>query len=413
MKLKHFLIGAMLSLLAVSCDGSILVDVATAEKTPDKNYQKILGVLNGYVYYQNDDGISRNKSTENYADADDPTKGYVLEGEKRLVDNAGGKRVEDSYLDTSSGSILYLSSDDDESSAYTTTIGVITSLDAEPTTSEATLEITGVNKTSEGYLVKGLHEDGSLVVKDETNKKVYICSSPSIATDTVTFGTAKEIDMSASGDTFHDLGTYLMDGTRNYSLLPVLEGSNDEDADNDDYYGDLHFYKDKTEEYATIENFEYRPAGFAVDETNSIIYILTTNGRLYRYTSSGTYQGYVRSGYSYGTGCMMYMIQNGDKNYFVTKPNYKSRAIIVLECDAAGSSITNFDDSSIRKGYAKHISSDLVNTVYELNASSHELLVGMNENGMVSITITADQVATNSSSNGTTTKAEQYNTKTT
>ena len=87
MKIKHFLYAALLAVLLASCDGSVLVEVVTAEDTPDKNYQKILGVDSGTVYYQNNKGLFSNSSSSEQG-SDIYSK--VLNGENTLVANSNG-----------------------------------------------------------------------------------------------------------------------------------------------------------------------------------------------------------------------------------------------------------------------------------------------------------------------------------
>ncbi len=105
----------------------------------------------------------------------------------------------------------------------------------------------------------------------------------------------------------------------------------------------------------------------------------------------------------------MYYVSYGSKDFLITKPNYKSRAIITLETDA---SFSYLDDNSLRKGFAQRLDSDLVNCFYEVSSDStnskSNLLVGTNGSGMVSVTINWGSVTSNSSSNGSSSVAEQY-----
>ena len=427
MKLKHVLFATLLSLLMVSCDGSVLVEVVTAENTPNKNYQKILGVESGTVYYQNRKGIFSNSSSTTQGDDAFST---LLNGENTLVANKDGALVQYSclYSYLSKNYLLYFQSDKESNDGYRTQIGCYDI--GAGTNNTASLTIDGITSTSQGYLIKGLHEDGGLVVYDKQSEKVYLCYPETVSSSAVTFKTllTNAIDVQNSGNTQFDVGTYFMQRTKSatYSMMTRVHKTTSESGDDDDYEADLFFFDWTSGKpillAKTTTTHPYRPANFVINKDKNAAYVLCTNGRLYKYslnttTKDAKYIDDESSGYVYGTGCLMYYVNEGSKDYFITKPNYKSRAIIVLECseDATGTApISGFDDSSLRKGYAYRLDSDLVNCFYELSAGStskkSNLLVGSNESGMVSITINWPYLTSNGSSNGSSSYYEQYNT---
>lgn len=428
MKLKHVLFATLLSLLMVSCDGSVLVEVVTAENTPNKNYQKILGVEGGTVYYQNRKGLFSNSSSSTQGDDAFST---LLNGENTLIANKDGALVQYSclYNYLSNNYLLYFQSDKESNDGYRTQIGCYDIGAGANHTASLTIEIDGFTlTTSQGYLIKGLHEDGGLVVYDKPNEKVYLCSPKSVTSSAVTFQASSEsaINVQNSGNTQFDVGTYFMQRTKSatYSMMTCVHKTSSESGYDDDYEADLFFFDWTSGEpillAKTTSTHPNRPANFVINKNKSAAYVLCTNGRLYKYaldSSTARSIGNENSGYVYGTGCLMYYVNEGGKDYFITKPNYKSRAIIVLECseDATGTApISGFDDSSLRKGYAYRLDSDLVNCFYELRADSSSkkshLLVGSNESGMVSITINWSYLTSNGSSNGSSSYYEQYNT---
>ena len=423
MKIKHFLYAALLAVLLASCDGSVLVEVVTAEDTPDKNYQKILGVdSDGTVYYQNNKGLFSNSSSSEQG-SDIYSK--VLEGENTLVANSNGALVQYSCL--YGKYLLYFQSDRNSNDGYRSTIGLYdrTNYPSVP------LSVTGVTATSDGYWIKGLHEDGGLVVFDDANDKVYLCYPATVNSSAVTFTALPDsnsvLDVANTSSMQYDVGAYYFQRTQDktYSMMTRVHKVNTDEEDDDDYDADLYFFKWNSGVPSLLAKSSgthpYRPANFVINSSETAAYVLCTNGRLYKYnldlaSKTATEIDYKSSGYSYGTGCMMYYISSGGKEYIVTKPNYKSRAIIVLEFtkDTAGTTeIADFDDSSLRKGFAYRLDSDLINCFYELRtdgSSKSNLLAGSNESGMVSITINWDNVTNNSSSNGSTSASEQYDT---
>lgn len=423
MKIKHFLYVALLAVLLASCDGSVLVEVVTAEDTPDKNYQKILGVVSGTVYYQNNKGLFSNSSSSEQG-SDIYSK--VLNGENTLVANSNGALVQYSCL-YGSQYLLYFQSDRNSNDGYRSTIGLY-DLGSGINHPSVPLSVTGVTATSDGYWIKGLHEDGGLVVFDDANDKVYLCHPETVNSSAVTFALTDSnsvLDVANTSSMQYDVGAYYFQRTQDktYSMMTRVHKVNNDEEDDDDYDADLYFFKWNSGVPSLLAKSSgthpYRPANFVINSSGTAAYVLCTNGRLYKYrlaSTTATEIGYKSSGYSYGTGCMMYYISSGGKEYIVTKPNYKSRAIIVLEFteDTAGTTeIADFDDSSLRKGFAYRLDSDLINCFYELRtdgSSKSNLLAGSNESGMVSITINWDNVTNNSSSNGSTSASEQYDT---
>ena len=426
MKIKHFLYAALLAVLLASCDGSVLVEVVTAEDTPDKNYQKILGVDSGTVYYQNNKGLFSNSSSSEQG-SDIYSK--VLNGENTLVANSNGALVQYSCL--YGKYLLYFQSDRNSNDGYRSTIGLYDLNSGGTNYSSVPLSVTGVTATSDGYWIKGLHEDGGLVVFDDANDKVYLCHPDPAAVNSsaVTFTALTDsdsvLDVANTSSMQYDVGAYYFQRTQanTYSMMTRVHKVNNDEEDDDDYDADLYFFKWNSGVPSLLAKSSgthpYRPANFVINSSETAAYVLCTNGRLYKYSlasKTATEIDYKSSGYSYGTGCMMYYISSGGKEYIVTKPNYKSRAIIVLEFteDTAGTTkIADFDDSSLRKGFAYRLDSDLINCFYELRkdgSSKSNLLAGSNESGMVSITINWDNVTNNSSSNGSTSASEQYDT---
>lgn len=424
MKLRHVLYAALLAVLLVSCDGSVLVEVVTAEDTPDKNYQKILGVDSGTVYYQNNKGLFSNSSSSEQG-SDIYSK--VLNGENTLVANSDGALVQYSYL-YNNQYLLYFQSDRNSNDGYRSTIGLY-DISSGTNYPSVPLTITGVTATSDGYWIKGLHEDGGLVIFDDANDKVYLCYPSTVGSSAVSFTALTDsdsvLDVANTSSTQYDVGAYYFQRTQanTYSMMTRVHKANSDEEDDDDYEADLYFFKWSAGVPSLLAKSSgthpYRPANFVVNASENAAYVLCTNGRLYKYSlasTTATEIGYKSSGYSYGTGCLMYYISNASKEYIVTKPNYKSRAIIVLEFteDTTGTAaIADFDDNSLRKGFAYRLDSDLINCFYELStdgSSKSNLLAGSNESGMVSITINWDSVTSNSSSNGSTSASEQYDT---
>lgn len=432
MKIKHFLYAALLAVLLASCDGSVLVEVVTAEDTPDKNYQKILGVVSGTVYYQNKKGLFSNSSSSEQG-SDIYSK--VLNGENTLVANSNGALVRYSCL-YGSQYLLYFQIYWNSNDGYRSTIGLY-DLSSGTNYPSVPLNVTGVTATSDGYWIKGLHEDGGLVVFDKANNKVYLCYPATVNSSAVTFTALTDsdsvLDVANTSSMQYEVGAYFLQRTQanTYSMMTRVHKVNNDEEDDDDHDTDLYFFKWNSGVPSLLAKSSgthpYRPANFVINSSGTAAYVLCTNGRLYKYsldldsktaTKINYYKsgGYSSGGYSYGTGCMMYYISSGGKEYIVTKPNYKSKAIIVLEFteDTAGTTeIADFDDSSLRKGFAYRLDSDLINCFYELStdrSSKSNLLAGSNESGMVSITINWDNVTNNSSSNGSTSASEQYNT---
>ena len=432
MKIKHFLYAALLAVLLASCDGSVLVEVVTAEDTPDKNYQKILGVVSGTVYYQNKKGLFSNSSSSEQG-SDIYSK--VLNGENTLVANSNGALVRYSCL-YGSQYLLYFQIYWNSNDGYRSTIGLY-DLSSGTNYPSVPLNVTGVTATSDGYWIKGLHEDGGLVVFDKANNKVYLCYPATVNSSAVTFTALTDsdsvLDVANTSSMQYEVGAYFLQRTQanTYSMMTRVHKVNNDEEDDDDHDTDLYFFKWNSGVPSLLAKSSgthpYRPANFVINSSGTAAYVLCTNGRLYKYsldldsktaTKINYYKsgGYSSGGYSYGTGCMMYYISSGGKEYIVTKPNYKSRAIIVLEFteDTAGTTeIADFDDSSLRKGFAYRLDSDLINCFYELRkdgSSKSNLLAGSNESGMVSITINWDNVTNNSSSNGSTSASEQYDT---
>ncbi len=424
MKLRHILYAVLLAVLLASCDGSVLVEVVTAEDTPDKNYQKILGVdSSGTVYYQNRKGLFSNSSSSEQG-SDIYSK--VLNGEHTLVANSNGALVQYSYLYRNQY-LLYFQTDRSSNDGYRSTIGLY-DLGSGINHPSVPLRVTGVTATSDGYWIKGLHEDGGLVVFDDANDKVYLCHPETVNSSAVTFALTDSdsvLDVANTSSMQYDVGAYYFQRTqaKTYSMMTRVHKVNNDEEDDDDYDADLYFFKWNSGVPSLLAKSSgthpYRPANFVINSSEKAAYVLCTNGRLYKYSlvsETATEIDYKSSGYSYGTGCMMYYISSGGKEYIVTKPNYKNRAIIVLEFteDTAGATeIADFDDSSLRKGFAYRLDSDLINCFYELRtdvSSKSNLLSGTNESGMVSITINWDNVTNNSSSNGSTSASEQYDT---
>ena len=432
MKIKHFLYAALLAVLLASCDGSVLVEVVTAEDTPDKNYQKILGVVSGTVYYQNKKGLFSNSSSSEQG-SDIYSK--VLNGENTLVANSNGALVRYSCL-YGSQYLLYFQIYWNSNDGYRSTIGLY-DLSSGTNYPSVPLNVTGVTATSDGYWIKGLHEDGGLVVFDKANNKVYLCYPATVNSSAVTFTALTDsdsvLDVANTSSMQYEVGAYFLQRTQanTYSMMTRVHKVNNDEEDDDDHDTDLYFFKWNSGVPSLLAKSSgthpYRPANFVINSSGTAAYVLCTNGRLYKYsldldsktaTKINYYKsgGYSSGGYSYGTGCMMYYISSGGKEYIVTKPNYKSRAIIVLEFteDTAGTTeIADFDDSSLRKGFAYRLDSDLINCFYELRtdgSSKSNLLAGSNESGMVSIIINWDNVTNNSSSNGSTSASEQYDT---
>ena len=432
MKIKHFLYAALLAVLLASCDGSVLVEVVTAEDTPDKNYQKILGVVSGTVYYQNKKGLFSNSSSSEQG-SDIYSK--VLNGENTLVANSNGALVRYSCL-YGSQYLLYFQIYWNSNDGYRSTIGLY-DLSSGTNYPSVPLNVTGVTATSDGYWIKGLHEDGGLVVFDKANNKVYLCYPATVNSSAVTFTALTDsdsvLDVANTSSMQYEVGAYFLQRTQanTYSMMTRVHKVNNDEEDDDDHDTDLYFFKWNSGVPSLLAKSSgthpYRPANFVINSSGTAAYVLCTNGRLYKYsldldsktaTKINYYKsgGYSSGGYSYGTGCMMYYISSGGKEYIVTKPNYKSRAIIVLEFteDTAGTTeIADFDDSSLRKGFAYRLDSDLINCFYELrtdDSSKSKLLAGTNESGMVSIIINWDNVTNNSSSNGSTSASEQYDT---
>lgn len=419
MKLKHVLFATLLSLLMVSCDGSVLVEVVTAENTPNKNYQKILGVESGTVYYQNRKGLFSNSSSSTQGD---DASSKLLNGENTLIANKNGALVLFSCLYDKN--ILYFLRSGDSTTAYRDSIGCYNVLNN--TNDFISLRIDGISPTSQGYLIKGLHEDGGLVVYDESSKQVFLCYPKSVTSSAVTFQALPEsaIDVQNSGTTQFDVGTYFMQRTKDvsYSMMTCVHNPRSESGDDYDYEADLFFFEWNSSGVPTLlakttSSHSDCPANFVINKDKNAAYVLCTNGKLYKYaldSSTARFIGKEKSGHVYGTGCLMYYVNEGGKDYFITKPNYKSRAIIVLQCseDATGNNFISSDD--LRKGYAQRLDSDLVNCFYELRTDSTSkksyLLVGSNESGMVSITINWPYLTSNGSSNGSSSYYEQYDT---
>ncbi len=418
MKFRQFLFVLVITFLMVSCDGSVLVEVVTAEDSPNNNYQKILGIYDSRVYYQNNKGLFSNIS----GGTDETT----------LVANSKGHLVQYSCLVECSGNyyILFFSTDPDSNDGYRQTIGVYDIANSTPF--ECTLELSNDSTSysgvsGKGYWIKGVHEDGSLVVSDSSANKAYVCYLDAIdtANKKVSFifsdSYGQVIDLADSGSLKYNVGSYYVQGNNSttYAMLTKVQKDSDEDSD-EDFAADLYFYKLDSgipKLYAvssSTNTLPYRAANFAINSDGTVAYVLCTNGRLYRYsldssTKTATNQGYRSTGYSYGNGCLMYYVSYGSKDYLITKPNYKSRAIITLETDA---SFSYLDDNSLRKGFAQRLDSDLVNCFYEVSSDStnskSNLLVGTNGSGMVSVTINWGSVTSNSSSNGSSSVAEQY-----
>ena len=432
MKIKHFLYAALLAVLLASCDGSVLVEVVTAEDTPDKNYQKILGVVSGTVYYQNKKGLFSNSSSSEQG-SDIYSK--VLNGENTLVANSNGALVRYSCL-YGSQYLLYFQIYWNSNDGYRSTIGLY-DLSSGTNYPSVPLNVTGVTATSDGYWIKGLHEDGGLVVFDKANNKVYLCYPATVNSSAVTFTALTDsdsvLDVANTSSMQYEVGAYFLQRTQanTYSMMTRVHKVNNDEEDDDDHDTDLYFFKWNSGVPSLLAKSSgthpYRPANFVINSSGTAAYVLCTNGRLYKYsldldsktaTKINYYKsgGYSSGGYSYGTGCMMYYISSGGKEYIVTKPNYKSRAIIVLEFteDTAGTTeIADFDDSSLRKGFAYRLDSDLINCFYELrtdDSSKSKLLAGTNESGMVSIIINWDNVTNTGPSNGSTSASEQADT---
>lgn len=248
MKIKHFLYAALLAVLLTSCDGSVLVEVVTAEDTPDKNYQKILWVDSGtgMVYYQNNKGLFSNSSSSEQG-SDIYSK--VLEGENTLVANSNGALVQYSCL-YGSQYLLYFQSDRNSNDGYRSTIGLY-DLSSGTNSPSVPLRVTGVTATSDGYWIKGLHEDGGLVVFDDANDKVYLCHpdpaavNSSAVTFTALTDSGSVLDVANTSSMQYDVGAYYFQRTQanTYSMMTRVHKVNNDEEDDDDYDADLYFFK--------------------------------------------------------------------------------------------------------------------------------------------------------------------------
>lgn len=405
--------------LLASCDGSILVEVAVAEDTPDTNYQKILGIASGtgtkLVYFQNDSGIHTNVSG-------------ATNWQTPVANTSNGQIIESAIADDGK-TIFYLRTTTNKyESEHRTKVGVAIWDDASNTfVDKGNLEVTGLPA---GSTIKGLHDDLTLLVQESGTS--YNLGKISWDGTNPKFTGAVTLDVSDAGTNQHDVGqyyTYTSGNDKKYGMLPIMTDENDADdeSDDDDYRAVLHFFKiadDGTptewggtgNRFVTGYTFKYRPAAFVVDDTvesQTSVYVLCTNSDFYKFDpETGKRTGEADFSYTYGTGCLMYLVRSGNTDYVITKPNYKSRAINVgyFPVTNPDTSFSGFADDTVRKGFAEYIDSDLVTTFYKVSDTDTEakLLVGTNESGMVSITINKASAASNSSSNGDSSKSEEY-----
>lgn len=411
MKTKHILAALLLgsSVLLASCTGGLMAEVVDASVKVDKNYQRILGfdTSANKVWYQTYDGIFSNVNASSDTEAS---------SEVTLVGNSSGNLVRSSCLYFSSSTsttpdyILYFSTESGSNDTERTTIGVY---DIANSTDYPEVPFTvGSLDSSGGYRVKALNTDGAIVVRTASDDDIYhIGYVSSVSTTAVTFDDQFTLDVTPSGSSSYDIGTVFTytDASSNVWTLITMVEQEDKDDEDSDYNNYLYLYENDTAVLSGI-GIGRRPVNFAVNADGSYAYVLTRNGRVYFYNLSTQEYGYSKIGSYYGTGCLMYLIETDSTDYLVTKPYYKTSGSIVVSFDhATGGS--NFDTDTVRRGFGRLISKDVVTAWRVLNETSDSekyLLCATNESGMVTIRIEVGNITSNSSSNGASTEAEHY-----
>ncbi|MFA7169169.1 MAG: hypothetical protein WC096_09730 [Sphaerochaetaceae bacterium] len=389
---KHILPLLLLGIvfLFVACDGAILSDVVNSTESVSKKYQNIIGIDGSKVYYQLSTGIYSNVSGGG--------------SETQIVANSEDHLVNGSALVTIDGAkyIMYSTSASSEQQNGTLHFYSLDDFKNETATIEQPETVTKRELTH-------LYSNGVVLVKDLDNSaityRIYYGLSGYTNNGTATFSKEYEITISSSTDTNTDLNRLYFQTAEQVPTKAILSLATYSTATSgDDDYSWKQYLVDFSSTEKTISNditgdlSGYEIAGVTIADTSNI-YAITTGGKLYKSSSGSTFVSCEQSlGYSYTSDAFMYPVTGSSKNYLITKSSTKNSVLIIYTFDKG-----TFSSSTVRYGYARLISKDLINAAFEI--STNKLLVATNESGMVSISIPDDPTG---NSSGSSSDFEEY-----
>jgi len=172
-----------------------------------------------------------------------------------------------------------------------------------------------------------------------------------------------------------------------------------------------HFYYDGTVNPVELPSSSFgtiRFAGFAVSNTK--LYLLSVDGQLFGGTVNGLFTEMIDISDTYSESSFIYAVSSTatGNTHIITKPTAKNSFLVLTFSNGATS--TSVSSESIKEGYAESLfATDIVSALYiGSGASSDTLLVATNDNGMYKISINYANANADSSSNGTSSKSEEY-----
>ena len=157
-----------------------------------------------------------------------------------------------------------------------------------------------------------------------------------------------------------------------------------------------------------VASYLYNPA------INDKIYVLSTSGKLYY---AGTYASPVAwvelsdSGKTFDANAFAYKVVDETDYHLITKPSLKTSPLVVFTFPQGTTTSAGVSFTNVQSGYAKELSLATIVSAQEKllpPVDKKTLLVATHENGMYDITINIASANVDSSSNGSSSAAEEY-----
>lgn len=399
------MIALLMVALFVSCDGNILSTAVVATPKIDIIYRNIIGLDNDTsptkVYYQTSNGIWS-------AEAQAQNKVHLYSNKSGgIVDQTAMMKSNKAYI------LFRTNATDDEAGKHINVMPTSTlSTDASYTTCKVT-------NLGDNEKIVHMYNNGMLLITNTSTKTYSVLNEYSlvdIANKVVTYSQRLDFDASLATDGYDIERICQQTGKENDITAPFLISFIKSNQTNSGTtYPSKIYYVDPTTSIITyIGSIKYRIANFVKDNSGYLYLFTTTSGNKYRSSAlvaggstEPTQISNTTSGY-YEPNAFMLHIYHNSTNYVITKTSTKSSGLLVYSFpDGATSNITT---TTIKKGYAYKVMSDLVTSCYLLSTDSnqHRLLMATNKSGMATINIMDDLVTNNSDANGWTTGFEGY-----
>ena len=383
----------LLTFAFVSCnlDGTsgIFREIALSKAPLSIRYKQLLGINGTYLYFRTANGVER------------VTTAKV---NTRVATSTFENIIQAAALNGTE--VLYITNNETERTGNI--VNIVDTTVPSFTKSTITITTTETTSVSSELAIKNLYANSMILVtgKDASDAKVFEL----LKYDGTNFNTPVAQFTMPSND--YDLENVIQQTAKEQDASAPMLVSFVSYDDNTKVFSRQHYLVDPSGAAPTslgtlnvkIANFLYKDA--------SNMYVLTTDGNLYHVDSADppTWTPIGSSSKAYEPNAFALAVDDGTNYHLITKPSTKTAALHVFTFLNTLPNANVGAGVDVKSGYAKELSLATIvsSQVKSISATSTDLLVATDEDGMYDISITHSEANKDIDTNGSTSTAEGY-----